>query len=198
MFCNAGLQMNISDRDIFEKIKNGDDAAFSQLFDETYASLCFFVNKYLSDMDMARSVVQEFFVDLWVNHQKLTVPHSPKSYLYYSVKNRTIDFIRKEKNLNKAGEPDQDSHSIPFRDLVEEAELDAKINESIQNLPDKCRQIFTLCRFEGLKYAEIAEKLNISIKTVEMQMGIALKKIRNNLSDYQMFNLLVFVFSKKI
>jgi RNA polymerase sigma-70 factor (ECF subfamily) len=81
--------------------------------------------------------------------------------------------------------------------LVEEAELNDRINASINQLPEKCREIFLLCRFEGLKYAEIAKKLNISVKTVEMQMGIALKKLRENLSDYQMINLLVFVSSKK-
>nr|WP_321353899.1 RNA polymerase sigma-70 factor [uncultured Draconibacterium sp.] len=189
--------MTFSDREIFEKIKNGDDAAFSQLFDETYPSLCFFVNKYLSDLDKSRSLVQEFFVDLWINHSKINVPHTPKSYLFNSVKNKTIDFLRKEKRIGMVGEPNENQESTPFRDLVEEAELDNRINQSIQDLPKKCREIFVLCRFEGLKYAEIAQKLDISVKTVEMQMGIALKKLRKNLSDYQMFNLLVFVFSKK-
>lgn len=185
------------DKDIFEKIKNGDDAAFSQLFDETYTSLCFFVNKYLSDLDKSRSLVQEYFVDLWINHQKIIVPHTPKSYLYNSLKNKTIDYLRKEKRIAQRAEMDIPQHSTPFRDLVEEAELSKKINASIEELPPKCRQIFEMCRFEELKYSEIAEKLNISVKTVEMQMGIALKKMRNNLSEYQMFNLLVFVFSKK-
>ena len=189
--------MTISDREIFEKIKNGDDVAFSQLFDETYPSLCFFVNKYLSDLDKSRSLVQEFFVDLWINHSKLNVPHTPKAYLFNAVKNKTIDFLRKERRIGTIGEITEDYETTPFRDLVEEAELNDKINKSIQDLPDRCREIFMLCRFEGLKYAEIAEKLDISIKTVEMQMGIALKKLRNNLSDYQMFNLLVFIFSKK-
>ncbi|WP_320112562.1 RNA polymerase sigma-70 factor [Draconibacterium orientale] len=190
--------MKISDNAVFEKIRNGDDVAFSQLFDETYTSLCFFVNKYLSDMDKSRSLVQEFFVELWINHSKLNIPHSPKSYLFNSVKNKTIDFLRKETKNGKSGELKEIYDATPFRDLVEEAELNDKINKSIQELPERCRNIFILCRFEGLKYSEIAIKLDISIKTVEMQMGIALKKLRSKLSDYQMFNLLVFAFSKKI
>ncbi|WP_346860895.1 RNA polymerase sigma-70 factor [uncultured Draconibacterium sp.] len=189
--------MNFLDKDIFEKIKNGDDVAFSQLFDENYTPLCFFVNKYLSDLDKSRSLVQEYFVDLWINHQKINIPDSPKSYLYNSLKNKTIDYLRKEKRLSQRAAMDIPQNSTPFRDLVEEAELNKKINASIEKLPPKCRQIFKLCRFEELKYSEIAEKLNISVKTVEMQMGIALKKLRDNLSEYQMFNLLVFVFSKK-
>ncbi|WP_163323766.1 RNA polymerase sigma-70 factor [Draconibacterium mangrovi] len=189
--------MRLSDNSVFEKIRNGDDVAFSQLFDETYTSLCFFVNKYLSDMDKSRSLVQEFFVDLWINHSNLNIPHTPKSYLFNSVKNKTIDYLRKENRNGKPGKLKEIYETTPFRDLVEEAELNDRINKSIQELPEKCRNIFILCRFEGLKYGEIAAKLDISIKTVEMQMGIALKKLRSKLSEYQMFNLLVFVFSKK-
>lgn len=190
--------MKLSDNSVFEKIRNGDDIAFSLLFDETYTSLCFFVNKYLSDMDKSRSLVQEFFVDLWINRTKLSIPHSPKSYLFSSVKNKTIDYLRKESKKGKLGELKEIYETTPFRDLVEEAELNDKINKSIQELPEKCRDIFILCRFEGLKYSDIAIQMDISIKTVEMQMGIALKKLRNKLSDYQMFNLLVFVYSKKM
>jgi RNA polymerase sigma-70 factor (ECF subfamily) len=120
-----------------------------------------------------------------------------KSYLYQSVKNRCIDYLRKEKSTSEISEIVENINQTPFRDLVEEAELNDRINASINQLPEKCREIFLLCRFEGLKYAEIAKKLNISVKTVEMQMGIALKKLRENLSDYQMINLLVFVSSKK-
>lgn len=185
------------DSHIFEKIKNGDDLAFNQLFDAYYSSLCFFANKYVSDLDLARSLVQQVFVDLWTKRQKLNIHFSPKSYLFQSVKNRAIDYLRKERQSIPISEIHENSQSQAFHDLVEEAELNARINASINQLPEKCREIFILCRFEGLKYSEIAEKLDISIKTVEMQMGIALKKIRNNLTDYQIINLLVFVYAKK-
>jgi RNA polymerase sigma-70 factor, ECF subfamily len=188
----------ISDPIIFQQVKNGDEGAFSRLFDGYYASLCFFAVKYLSDMDLSRSLVQQVFVDLWVKREKIDVTLSVKSYLYRSVKNRCIDHLRKEKNTSEISESVENLSQIPFRDLVEEAELNDRINTSINKLPEKCREIFLLCRFEGLKYAEIAQKLNISVKTVEMQMGIALKRLRESLSDYQMINLLVFVFSKKI
>lgn len=176
--------MKISDPNIFRKIKNGDIAAFSQLFDETYTPLCFFANKYIYDMDKSRSLVQQVFVNLWVKQKKLKVHSSPKTYLYQSVKNRCIDYLRKEKK--PIFEPGFQAiyESVPFQDLVEEAEINERINTAIYELPEKCREIFMLCRFEGLKYAEIAEKLNISVKTVEMQMGIALKKLRTKLSDY--------------
>jgi RNA polymerase sigma-70 factor, ECF subfamily len=187
----------ITDPIIFQQIKKGDEAAFSRLFDGYYAALCFFAAKYLGDMDLSRSLVQQVFVDLWVKREKTDIAISVKSYLYRSVKNRCIDHLRKERNTSEISKSVENFSQMPFRDLVEEAELNDRINTSINKLPEKCREIFLLCRFEGLKYAEIAQKLNISVKTVEMQMGIALKKLRESLSDYQMINLLVFVHSKK-
>lgn len=189
--------VNISDPEIFLQIKKGDEAAFSRLFDGYYSALCFYAGKYLGDMDQSRSLVQQLFVDLWLNKDKVEIKQSVKSYLFRSVKNRCIDHLRKEKINIGISAPAYDLNQIPFRDLVEEAELNDRINASINKLPEKCREVFLLCRYEGLKYAEIAQKLNISVKTVEMQMGIALKKLRESLSDYQMINLLVFVFSKK-
>jgi RNA polymerase sigma-70 factor, ECF subfamily len=187
----------ITDPNIFQHIRKGDEAAFSRLFDGYYAALCFFAAKYLGDMDLSRSLVQQVFVDLWVKREKTDIAISVKSYLYRSVKNRCIDHLRKERNTSEISKSVENFSQMPFRDLVEEAELNDRINASINKLPEKCREVFLLCRFEGLKYAEIAQKLNISVKTVEMQMGIALKKLRESLSDYQMINLLVFVHSKK-
>ncbi len=187
-----------TDKQIFEEIKQGDELAFNRLFDQHYTSLCFFADKYLEDIDQSRSVVQGFFVDLWVKREKIKISQSVKSYLYSSVKNRSIDHLRKEKKNTHTTELTDDIAQSPFKDLVEEAELNDRINQSINELPEKCREIFMLCRFEGLKYAQIAEQLDISIKTVEMQMGIALKKLRQKLSDIQLFSLMVFISSKKI
>ena len=174
----------ITDPEIFQHIRKGDEAAFSRLFDGYYASLCFFAAKYLGDMDLSRSLVQQVFFDLWVKREKIDVKLSVKSYLYRSVKNRCIDYLRKNKSNSEISDSVEKLSQTPFRDLAEEAELNDRINKSINQLPEKCREVFLLCRFEGLKYAEIAQKLNISVKTVEMQMGIALKKLRESLSDF--------------
>lgn len=182
---------------IFKRLQKGDEKVFSELFDQYYSALCLFANNYLRDMDLSRSLVQQVFIDLWMKREKISISTSVKSYLYTTVKNRCIDVLRKEKATTEISESVENLNQTPFRDLVEEAELNDRINTSINQLPKKCREIFLLCRFEGLKYSEIAEKLGISVKTVEMQMGIALKKLRDSLSDYQMINLLVFIFSKK-
>lgn len=100
------------------------------------------------------------------------------------MKNRSIDYLRKEKTITPISKIHEKLKAIDSHDLVEEAELNDRINSAIQTLPEKCRQIFLLCRYEGLKYAEVAEKLQLSVKTVEMQMGIALKRLRGMLLEY--------------
>jgi len=167
---------------IFKRLQNGDEKALNELFDLYYSALCLFANKYLQDMDLARSLVQQVFIDLWTKRERITVSTSVKSYLYTTVKNRCIDVLRKTKATSEISESVENLNQTPFRDLVEEAELNDRINASINQLPEKCREIFLLCRFEGMKYSEIAEKLGI---------------LRDSLSDYQMINLLVFIYSKK-
>lgn len=182
---------------IFENIRNGDETAFNALFDQHYTALCFFASKYLNDMDLSRSLVQELFVNLWEKREKLNIKQSVKSYLYTAVKNRAIDFLRSVKEKEPLSENIDNWQQTPFHDLIEESELNERINKSINTLPSKCREVFVLCRFEEMKYLEIAKELGISIKTVEMHMSHALKKIRSDLSDYQMINLLIFVKTKK-
>ena len=183
---------NSSEVRVFQLIQQGDVVAFNGLFDTYYVPLCHFACRYLSDLDTSRSVVQEVFIDLWVRRRKLTVDYSIKSYLYQSVKNRTIDYLRKQKESAELSASLEELRQAPPRDLISETELSARISQAISQLPDKCREIFLLCKFDGMKYSQIAEKLDISIKTVEMQMGIALKKLRNSLYDLRMINLFTF------
>ncbi|MGQ8335575.1 RNA polymerase sigma-70 factor [Sunxiuqinia sp. A32] len=173
------------------------EKTFSEMFDEYYSPLCLFANKFLNDIDLSRSLVQELFVDLWLKREKIKVRESIKFYLYKSVKNRSIDYLRELNRSVSISDISESKLHSPFVDKIEEAELNDRINQVISELPEKCREIFILCRFDGLKYSQIAEKLNISIKTVEMQMGIALKKIRSKISDIQYFKLLVAIFLKK-
>jgi len=177
--------------------RNGNDFDFNELFNSYYSTLCLFSNKFLNDINLSRSVVQQVFVELWVKREKLSIKQSIKSYLFSSVRNASIDYLRKNKNRTDTLNLNDEKYQTPFRDLVEESELNEKINHAINDLPEKCREVFIACRFDGLKYAEIAEKLHLSVKTVEMQMGIAIKRLRTCLSEYQMVNLLVFIFSKK-
>jgi RNA polymerase sigma-70 factor (ECF subfamily) len=182
---------------LFEDIRNGDEVAFNKAFDLYYSRLCFFADKILRDFDLSRSVAQQVFVDLWIKRDKLVVT-SLQSYLYHSVQNSALDVLKRKKVESRYLATLDKSETEEMKDLMEEAELADRINKAIQKLPEKCREIFLLCRFEELKYAEIAEKLNISVKTVEMQITIALKKLRKELSDYQMIQLFAILFPKKL
>lgn len=186
----------VLDQNIFSKIKTGDDIAFNQLFEKLYSPLCFFCNNYVSDMNLARSLVQQVFVDLWIKREKLNINHSINSYLYNAVRNKSIDYLRMQKKKVQITQTIANNNKIPFQDLIHEAELNDLLNKSINKLPERCREIFILCRFEGLKNKQVAEKLNISIKTVEMQIGIALKKLRISISNHKSINLFAIFISK--
>lgn len=181
---------------LFTEIKNINEKSFKQAFDLYYPRLCFFADKMLHDFDLSRSVVQQVFVELWIKRERLVV-QSLQSYLYQAVKNSALDVLKHKKVEHQYLQSLEKAEFAELNDQIVEAELADRINRAIQNLPEKCREIFILCRFDELKYAEIAERLGISIKTVEMQISIALKKLRNELSDYQMIQLLSVFFQKK-
>jgi RNA polymerase sigma-70 factor (ECF subfamily) len=172
------LMNDYSDLNIIKRISLGDESAFNSLFDRYYVSLCYFANRYLKDIDSSRSLVQQLFVDIWEKREDIFIDRSIRAYLFMATKNRAIDFLRLTKNRVYSFDSENDLLQIPFYDQVEEAELSDLINSCINQMPDRCREVFMLSRHEGLKYTEIALKLNISVKTVEMQMGIALQKLR--------------------
>lgn len=181
----------------FADIKNGNEKAFNEAFDLYYTSLCFFADNILHDFDLSRSVVQQVFVDMWVKREKLQVV-SLKAYLFQSARNAALDVLKHKKAESKYLAMLDQSEKELMTDWIENAELADRINKAIDKLPEKCRQIFILCRFEELKYAEVAERLNISVKTVEMQVSIALKKLRSDLAEYQSINLFSLFLSKKV
>jgi len=181
---------------LLQKIAQGDERSFTEAFDNYYAGLCYYADKFIHDSDESRSLVQQVFVDLWIKRHKLVIEQNLKAYLFTTVKNYSLDYLKHKlvetKYLNEAT-PESVSYDT---DLIEEAELNARINSAIEELPEKCREIFMLCRFEELRYTDIAQKLGISVKTVEMQMGIALKKLRVKLTDNQNIQILLYLFSK--
>ncbi len=179
-----------------QKIALGEEGSFTKVFDSYYTQLCYYADKFIHDSDESRSLVQQVFVDLWIKRHKLVIEQSLKAYLFTAVKNYSLDHL-KHKLVETKYLQEVPTASVSYdTDLIEEAELNARINSAIEELPEKCREIFMLCRFEELRYTDIAQKLGISIKTVEMQMGIALKKLRAKLTDNQNIQILLYLFSK--
>ena len=164
-----------------------DKRSFEELFRSFFPSLVLFAQKYVPDQDTAKDIVHNVFINLWEKRQQVDTGSPLKSYLFTSVHNRCLNYIRDQKKFDKDDTIFQRLDSTDFSDGVdrlEEQELEQRIFDALQALPEKCREIFNMNRFDGLKYAEIAEKLGISVKTVETQMSKALKILREKLIDY--------------
>ena len=145
---------------------------FEKLFREYFPPLMSFSRKILVDEDDAREVVQKVFISLWEKRGEIDLSTSLKSYLFTSVHNRSLNVIRERKKCSAEEGPEL-AGEWDVSAQIESMELEEKINEALESLPEKCRQIFELNRFDGLKYSEIATQLDISIKTVENQISKA-------------------------
>ncbi len=153
------------------------------LFDYYYTGLVVFADRYIHDMEMAEDIVQSVFVRLWENRQAIK-SSSIRHYLANAVKNNCIDLIRKNETREKYARRQIDREKEYGGDFWAESELERMIETAVGNLPARCREIFIMSRYEGLKSNEIAEKLQLSQRTVETQITKALKILRKELKDY--------------
>jgi RNA polymerase sigma-70 factor (ECF subfamily) len=167
----------------FAPIAAGDRNAFEAVFRLHYGPLCAFARQYVKDSDKAEDVVQELFVRLWQDREKTQVNSSLKAYLFTAVRNRSLNAVKVQGRMQVLNEEVDDRPATEERSEEEHAERAARVHAAIEALPEERRKVFKLSRNEGLKYHEIAERLGISVKTVENQMGKALKTLREDLSD---------------
>jgi RNA polymerase sigma-70 factor, ECF subfamily len=170
-----------------KELSQGGITAFEMLFRTYYQPLCNYAYTFLQDKEDAEEIVQSTFLLVWEKRDTLAIRTSVKPYLYAMVRNACLNVIKHEKIKQKyageeiaLGDPGHDSvnHTIATN------ELEYRIKAALEELPEQCRLVFKLSRFEELKYSEIAQQLNISIKTVENHMGKALKIMREQLKDY--------------
>ena len=161
------------------------DFKFEEMFRTYFTSLCYFAQKYIPDLDTSKEIVHNIFISIWEKREEFDFEKPAKSYLFTSVYNRCMNYIRDQKKFI-----DSESSTIILEkesvdnDHMEAAELEDRIWRAIDTLPQKCREVFVLNRFEGKKYSEIADQLKISVKTVEAQMSKALRVLRDHLKDY--------------
>lgn len=183
--------MNHLEKDLCVKIKSGDEKAFEYVFKSYYALLCTYAFDLVKDDGLAEDVVQEILIKVWENRGKIDIQTSLKAYLYRSVYNHCINLLkhlRVVKNLEDRYTEDVLSNA-EFTLLTEEYPLDdyfyegleRDIDEAITSLPEQCRIIFQMSRFENLSYEEIARKLDISVNTVKTQIRRALEKLRTSI-----------------
>jgi len=165
---------------LWKRIKNDNKQDFNILFESCYRMLCLYIVQFTKNMDDAEDIVQEVFVKLWIKRHSININSSLKSYLFKATYNAYIDRSRKEqRNILFLTELKHQALQPHIDEVDTYEEKVSKVKMIVDQLPQKCKQIFLLSKSEGLKNKEIALSLDISIKTVESQMRIAYTKIRN-------------------
>lgn len=174
------------DKEIAWRIRRGDKDAFESLFRSSYATLVKYAKGIIKDHDEAEETVQELFFRLWQDKEKLNIGSSLNGYLFRAVHNRCLHHIEHLKVVEKYTDRQMNrQHELAETpaEIYQYIELQDRIAGILEKLPERCGKIFCMNRFDGLKYAEIAVKLGISVKTVEADMGKALKEFRLELSE---------------
>ena len=165
------------------------------LFRQEFKGLCFFAIQYVKDFETSREIVQDAFIRLWEKKETIDLSKPVKSYLSTSVRNKCLNWLRDNRKFNKdilSMEKLLSDYRVEPQDKMVEADIRRNIQDAIRELPEKCREIFVMSRFENLKYQQIADKLDISVKTVETQMSKALQHMRVRLKEY--IAIIIFLF----
>jgi RNA polymerase sigma-70 factor (ECF subfamily) len=188
------LGVILDDSVLIQRLQKQDEAAFEQVFKTYYKNLHGYAFTMIKDEAAAEETVQQVFFKLWERTENLSISGSVQAYLYRAVYNESLNYLKHQKVRTR--------HQLFVKHRREEStegsskgihvkELEAKISAALNELPEQCRTVFQLSRFEELRYKEIADHLQISVKTVENQMGKALKLLRSKLAD---FLILIFIF----
>lgn len=172
---------------LIQGLMNRNKVVFDFIFHYYYSGLCAYSERFTNSRDAAEDIVQELFLNLWIKNQQLRINSSLKNYLFISVKNRSIDYLKKEHRkaykINRLAvdiESDENLSTFWFA----EAELNEIVEKSLEKLPPRCREIFEMSRMDGMNNQDIATKLNLSKRTVELQISNALRHLRTEMATY--------------
>ncbi len=180
--------MSLNDLFTQRNIQHGDIGEFERLFTKYYEPLCRHANKILNDMDTSEDLVQEFFYQFWKNRETFTVRLSLNAYLYQSIRNNALHHLEhlaiRRSYAEKLRGEQRERAPAPEPQSAELNDLTRVIENTLNQMPERCSRIFRMNRFDGKKYREIAAILSISVKTVEAEMGKALQIFRKSLKDY--------------
>ena len=176
----------MDERVLLERLQSGDQAAFDTMFRAHYAHLVGFAQAMLRDRAAAEELVQDVMLELWRRRAEITISESLRAYLLRATRNRALNQLRHVKVAQRA-EPQlmgEESLNATGASKLVAGELRDALTAAVAELPPACREVFVLSRSHGLRYAEIAGTLGISVKTVESQMGKALKHLRARLAGW--------------
>ncbi len=190
------VRMEEKDTELIALLGRRDEIAFEQVFKTHFKALHAYACTILKDEDLAEEMVQNVFVKLWERSENLTISGSITAYLYRAVYNESLNSLKHQKvksayqlhvSYRMKNETETAAKKLSLR------ELESRLQKALDELPEQCRTIFQMSRFEELRYQEIASRLGISIKTVENQMGKALKLLRLKLVDFLPLTILLFL-----
>lgn len=183
---NHSSKIKAKELSLFEQFKAGNNRIFDYFFERYYQGLCVYAAKIVESEMVSKDIVQDFFVRFWENRKTLEIHVSIKSYFIRSIHNRCLDYLafRNVRTIHLQSQlsvlSEDDLLEYPLLDY----ELKHRIDEEINRLPQDIRNTFMLSRFEGLSYQQIADRDNISVKTVEYRISKALTSLRKGLGDY--------------
>lgn len=192
--------MDINEKILALRIKEGDPLAFEKLYNDNYSTLRSYIHTIVENHFFAEDILEDVFVSFWEKRKELEINDSLKGFLFASARNACMDFIRK-RNIREeykvrierkySIETDYNPFTLPETQKNRNNDLKKMIKEAVAGLPPKCRKVFKLSYYFNLKNKEIAHKLNISENTVEKHMGTALAKLREKLTPFFEFFLLI-------
>jgi RNA polymerase sigma-70 factor, ECF subfamily len=188
--------------ELFNAVSKGDEKAFEKLYKLYFPRLYKFALKIICDNNLAKDVVQNVFIRLWETHDTFRHEH-PEAFLYKMVRNASLNYVRHLKVIDNLKSEIKDQYlgeELYYIDLVGnepyiliEKELQKKVVEVMDSLPEKCRAVFRMSRIDGLKNQEIADQLGLSIKTVEKHISKALNVYRGKFSGYLPFSVILLI-----
>lgn len=186
---------------LIKKLNEGDHHTYKFIFDNYYALMCSIAYEYVEDYYTSQNIVEDVMLSIWEKRQQLNISTSIKSYLLTSVHNKCIDHLRSQSReaevFSLESEIGLSSCYIPDQEMFEQivlTELEEQIERIIQSMPEECKRVFLLSRYGNKSYAEIADKLNISVNTVKYHIKKALSLLREELKDYLLTVIALYLF----
>lgn len=182
---------------LLEKLKNDDQSAFTIIFTKYYQDLVRFSFGFTRNSDASEEIVQEVFLKLWENRTTMVINNSLRSFLLKTVQNRSIDSLRHVNITNKYASKVLEHPLLSENDTenyILHSELQANFNHAMEKIPFEYAEAYRMSRIEILNYQEIAQKLNVSVRTVEVRISKALNLLREELKDFLVLILMLFQF----
>jgi len=191
--------MSPEEEKVWRAIQQKDGQSFQNYYLENYRAFLLVAYKYLRDQGLALEVVNDVFVTIWEDAESINIQTSLKSYIHRAVINRSLNVILKDKkDKQRLQDLVQQSQGVVESRELEENELKARLYKEIEQLPEQCRKVFKLSRFEGKKKQEIADDLGISVKTVKNHLNRALKTLNKVLGDWKSIQIFIIIYGLTI